>query len=132
MTLVVSGAASAAWTWVPAMSARTAKLPISSVRQRARKVPSGADRRGSGLRPRAAGHLALDLQRPAGLFGAERAAEAQRVARASRAGRVKSDGVGGRRAGGSAERARAQDGSQDRDVAAHRGLGPRSAAYGVS
>ena len=42
MTLVVSGAASAAWAWVPAMSARTAKLPIASVRQRARKVPSGA------------------------------------------------------------------------------------------
>jgi len=42
VTLVVSGTASAAWAWVPAISARTAKLPISSVRHRARKVPSGA------------------------------------------------------------------------------------------
>ena len=39
----------------------------------------GRDRRGRGLRPRAAGHLALDLQRPPGLLGAHRAAEAQRV-----------------------------------------------------
>jgi hypothetical protein len=91
----------------------------------------GGHRRGRGLRPGAAGHLALDLQRAPCLLDAHRAAEAQRVTEQLAGAREERRRVR-RRAGGSGARAHAEDGSQDRDMTTHRGLGPRSTAYGVS